>query len=56
MSSFPGGDRVLAIAGVSSMARYTTSRMFDQFEFDFNAAVGVNDNLAIWTPRDIWCG
>ncbi|MFX8270278.1 RNA-binding domain-containing protein, partial [Acinetobacter baumannii] len=21
---------------------------------DFNAAVGVNDNPAVWTPRDIW--
>lgn len=28
--------------------------MSDQFEFDFNAAVGVNDNPAVWTPRDIW--
>jgi ATP-dependent DNA helicase RecG len=28
--------------------------MSDQYEFQFDAAVGANDNPALWTPRDIW--
>lgn len=28
--------------------------MSEQFEFQFDAGVSVNDNPAIWTPRDIW--
>lgn len=28
--------------------------MPDQFAFDFDTPISVNDNPAIWTPRDIW--
>jgi ATP-dependent DNA helicase RecG len=28
--------------------------MSQQYEFEFDAAIGINDNAALWTPRDIW--
>jgi len=28
--------------------------MSQQYEFDFDGAIGINDNAALWTPRDIW--
>lgn len=40
--------------GVSSESRYTIYSMSDQFAFNFESPISVNDNPAIWTPRDIW--
>jgi len=28
--------------------------MSDQYAFNFDSAISVNDNPALWTPRDIW--
>lgn len=28
--------------------------MSDQFSFDFDAPISINDSPALWTPRDIW--